>query len=225
MISIILPMVHEEAVIAQTLERLLQQEGSYEIIVVDGGSQDRSAEIARSYPVSVLTSEKGRAIQMNRGALEAKGEIFLFLHADSWLEKGSLIEIENTMKDQEVAGGCLTQKIEAPNPFYRVLEASGTLRARGLHLFYGDQAIFIRKRIFDKLKGYPPMPLFEDLALSQRLKLEGKTAVLSKQVFTSARRWENKGMFRGSLRNMLLVVLYGMGIAPQTLAKFYSDVR
>jgi len=224
MITVIIPMYHEEAVIAQTLERLLQQEGSYEILVVDGGSQDQSVALARSY-ASVFSSLKGRAIQMNRGALEAKGEILLFLHADSWLEQGSLIEIEKTMKNKEVVGGCLTQKIEAQHPFYRILEASGTFRARGLRLFYGDQAIFIRKEIFDKLKGYPPMPLFEDLALSRRLKREGKTVILSKRVFTSARRWENKGMLRGSLRNMILLFLYGLGIAPQTLARFYSDVR
>lgn len=224
MISIILPMYHEEAVIAQTLKRLLQQEGSYEIIVVDGGSQDRSVAVAHPH-ASVFSSLKGRAIQMNRGALEAKGDILLFLHADSWLEKGSLIEIEKTMENQEVVGGCLTQKIEAQHPFYRILEASGTLRARGLRLFYGDQAIFIRKEIFDKLKGYPPIPLFEDLAFSQRLKREGKTRVLSKQVFTSARRWENKGMLRGSLRNMILLFLYGLGIAPERLARFYGDVR
>lgn len=224
MISVIVPMVDEESCIGRTLERLTQQEGSYEVIVADGGSRDRSVEHAKPY-ARVVVSEKGRACQMNRGAREARGEILLFLHADAHLESGALLAVEKAMQEKEIVGGCLTQAIESPRPFYRFLERSGTIRARGLRLFYGDQAIFVCKRIFDKLKGYPPTPLFEDLAFSRRLRREGKTVVLPKRVYTSARRWEAGGRFRGSLRNSLLLFLYGLGIAPEALARFYPDVR
>ena len=224
MISVVVPVYNEETLLEGTLRRLQEEKGSFEVIVVDGGSDDRSVEIARPYG-SVLMAEKGRALQMNQGAREAKGEVLLFLHADAWLEKGSLSAIEEVMSHPDMLGGCLTQKIESPHPFYRFLEASGTFRARAFRLFYGDQGLFVRKAIFDKLGGYPLVPLFEDVAFSRRLKGEGKTVVLSKQIFTSARRWEEKGKVGGSLRNLALLFLYGMGIAPERLARFYTDVR
>lgn len=225
MISVIIPMINEEAVIEETLQHLAEQNGSCETIVVDGGSSDRSVEKARPYG-QVFTAEKGRALQMNRGGREAKGNLLLFLHADSRLEKGTLSAIEEVMeKRREVVGGCLTQKIESPHPFYRFLEASGTVRAKTVRLFYGDQGLFIRKTIFDKLGGYPPVPLFEDVAFSRRLKGEGKTVVLSKRVFTSARRWEKRGRLRGSFRNLALLFCYGIGIAPKHLVRYYPDIR
>ena len=230
MISVILPIYHEEASIGGTLQRLKEQAGSYEVIVVDGGSEDQSLEVARScaqqFPQwQVLSAQKGRANQMNVGVREAKGDILLFLHADCWLEKGTLTAIEEAMQKENVVGGCLTQKIEASHPYYRWLELTGNIRARLFRIFYGDQAIFIRREIFDKIEGYPPIPLFEDLAFSRRLRREGKTAVLSKQVVTSPRRWERKGMLRGSLQNLFILFLYGLGISPQRLARFYPDVR
>ncbi|MBI4436309.1 MAG: TIGR04283 family arsenosugar biosynthesis glycosyltransferase [Candidatus Omnitrophica bacterium] len=224
MISIILPVYNEEPILEKTLRRLNEQKGPYEVIVADGGSQDGGVAIARRY-ARTLSTPKGRAIQMNRAAQEAKGETLLFLHADSWLEGGALEAIEKTMQTQRVIGGCLTQKIESSHPFYRFLEASGSLRAKLLHLFYGDQGIFVRKEIFDKLGGYPPLPLLEDLGFSQRLRREGRTVILPKRVFTSARRWEKKGKLRTSLCNLAIILLYGFGAKPQKLARFYSDVR
>jgi len=224
MISVILPIYNEELILEKTLRRLTEQKGSYEVIVADGGSTDGSLEIARCY-ARTLSTGKGRAVQMNAAAKEAKGDTLLFLHADSYLERGALEAIAKTMETERVVGGCLTQKIEAPHPFYRCLEASGSLRAKLLHLFYGDQGIFIRKTIFDKLGGYPLLPLLEDVALSRCLRKEGRAVVLPQRVFTSARRWEKKGKLRTSLRNLVIVVLYGLGAAPQKLAKFYPDVR
>ena len=224
MISVILPVYNEAMLIEETLQHLAQQEGGHEVIVVDGGSHDRSVDLARPY-ARVLSSPKGRALQMNAGARAAQGEILLFLHADSWMERGAFLTIENVMQNKEVVGGCLTQRIEGAHPFYRFLEWSGTVRAKWLKLFYGDQALFIRRRIFDKLGGYPLLPLFEDLAFSRHLRQEGKTVVLPKRVFTSARRWKEKGILRGSLRNMILFFLYGIGVSPERLSKFYADVR
>ena len=224
MISVILPMYNEEFLIGETLRRLKTQKGSYECIVVDGGSRDRSVAKAKPY-AEVLSSEKGRAFQMNAGARRARGDVFLFLHADSSLEEGALEAIEKAMEEKEVVGGCLTQKIDASHLFYRFLEFSGTMRAKFFRLFYGDQALFVRRQIFDKLQGYPPLPLFEDLAFSRLLRREGKIVILSKRVLTSARRWEENGMLRGSCRNLALLFLYGIGIAPERLSKFYANVR
>lgn len=224
MISVILPVYQEEERIGLTLQRLAQQEGRHEVIVVDGGSRDRTVEIARSYG-RVISAPKGRAFQMNEGARYAKGDILFFLHADSHLEAGTLLAIEERMQKKEVVGGCLTQRIEGDRPFYRMLESAGTWRARMFHLFYGDQGIFVRKPIFDKIGKYPLIPLFEDVAFSRCLRKEGKVAVLSKYVFTSPRRWERGGFVRASVWSGLLFFLYGVGIAPQTLARFYPDVR
>ena len=224
MISVIIPVYNEEVLIGRCLDRLRQQEGDFEILVADGRSQDRTVSIAQR-DAPVVRAEKGRANQMNAGAQKAQGETLLFLHADAWLEGGSLLEIEKSMKDNRVVGGCLTQRIEAGHPFYRLLELSGTIRARLSHLFYGDQALFVRKAIFDRLEGYAPLPLFEDVAFSQKLRGSGKTVILPKRIFTSARRWETNGMLRGSLRSGALFFLYGLGIAPEKLVRFYPDVR
>jgi len=224
MISVIVPMYNEERLIEKTLKSLIKQRGAFEVIVVDGGSTDQSVQVARAY-AAVLSSQKGRGVQMNVGAHVAQGETLLFLHADTFLEEGALFEVEKAMQKRNVVGGCLTQAIEGRHLYYRWLEFSGQLRTRWFQVFYGDQAIFVRKEIFDTLRGYPSTPILEDVAFSQRLKRKGKTVILPKRVFCSPRRWEKEGKMRRSFRNTLLLSLYGLGMAPERLSRFYGDVR
>ena len=223
MVSVIIPTYNEEVALEETLAALRSQLGSHELICVDGGSRDRTVSIASRFG-RVLTSEKGRAFQMNRGASEALGETLLFLHADSILEKGSLDAIAEAVQ-QGYDGGCLTQQIQGGQFLFRTMELSGNMRARWLHIFYGDQGIFVKRRLFQTLGGFPTLPLFEDVAFTRSLRREGRTVVLRHHVYTSARRWERGGILKECLRNWSLLGLYALGVSPWRLARFYPDVR
>lgn len=223
MISVVVPVYNEEKVLERTLFELTRQLDSHELICVDGGSSDRSAEIARRFG-KVLTSEKGRAAQMNRGAAEGWGETLLFLPADSVLETGALGAVEEAVQ-QGYVGGCFTQRIQGERFLFRTMELSGNVRAQWLHIFYGDQAIFVKRRLFQELGGFPNLPLFEDVAFTRRLRWAGRTVVLRNQVYTSARRWERGGILKECFRNWSLLGLYALGVRPGRLARFYPDVR
>ena len=223
MISVVVPVYNEEKLLETTLSRLTRQTGPHELLCVDGGSGDGTASIANRFG-KVLTSEKGRAAQMNRGAAEARGEILFFLPADAVLEEGALEAVEEAVR-QGYDGGCLTQQIQGRRLLFRTMELSGTLRARWFRIFYGDQAIFVKRRLFQELGGFPVSPLFEDVAFTRRLHQVGRTVVLRHHVYTSARRWEQNGILKECFRNWGLLGLYALGVSPRRLARFYPDVR
>ena len=223
MISVVVPVYNEEKTLERTLSELTRQLGSHELICVDGGSGDRSVEIARRFG-KVVRSEKGRAVQMNRGAAEAKGETLLFLPADCVLERGALQAVEEAVARGGV-GGCLTQRIQGGRLLFRTMELSGNVRARWFRIFYGDQAIFVKRPLFQELGGFPSAPLFEDVAFTRRLRRAGRTVVLRNHVYTSARRWERGGILKECFRNWCLLGLYALGVSPARLARFYPDVR
>ncbi len=223
MISIIIPTFQEQNFIEPLLRQLLLDPFPHEVIVVDAGSEDKTIEIAQ--PLSkVIHADKGRGLQMNKGAKEAKGDILFFLHADCLIESGTLKHIEE-MINHGFMGGCLKQKIKARHPSYRFLEWSGNLRARLRRVFYGDQGIFVRKDVFAILGGFKPWPLFEDIEFSKRLKLKGPTIVLSKRIFVSNRRWAKQGILKTTWMNRRLLALYRQGVSPYVLAERYCDVR
>jgi len=223
MISVVIPVYNEGKILEGTLSALTQQLGSHELICVDGGSSDGSAGIAGRFG-KVVSSEKGRARQMNGGASVARGGILLFLHADAVLGEGALSAVEEAVQ-HGYGGGCFTQKIQGDRFLFRTLEFSGNLRARWLHLFYGDQAIFVKREIFREIGGFPPLPLFEDIAFTQRLRRRNRTLVLRHHVYTSARRWEQNGIVKEGFRNWGLLGLYALGVSPCRLARFYPEVR
>lgn len=222
-ISVIIPVYNEEKTIDKTLQDI-RGHGPLEIIVADGGSFDETLQIAHRHPVKVVHARKNRAFQMNAGARAASGDIFLFLHADSSLEKGSLKSIRGCA-NRGFIGGSLTQKIDSSRQVYRFIEKSGSIRANFFKIFYGDQAIFVRRDKFFQVGGFDDVDLLDDAMFSRKLKRAGKTCVLKERVYTSARRWENQGIAKATIINWLISVGFLLGIAPSQLKKMYKDIR
>jgi rSAM/selenodomain-associated transferase 2 len=222
MISVIIPTLNEEAYMRTCLEAAGQEDAVCEIIVADGGSTDRTVQIAESFQkVKVLSTDKGRGVQMNAGAASAAGETLLFLHADTILQKGWSRAIEQLLKDNTIAGGAFTFAIDSPLKKYRTVEQWVRFRCRLFKLPYGDQAIFVRTVIFKKLQGYKNIPLMEDVELIGRLKGLGRIVVLEARAFTSERRWLSKGLLYTAAINQSVMLLYKLGISPHILAKIY----
>ena len=226
-ISVIIPVLHEGAGINALIEHVRSQEAPVpvEIIVVDGGGGD-TIQAIDSEDIVKIQSGRGRGLQMNRGAAVARGDILLFLHADTFLPEGGIRKIVDVLSQERYVGGAFDLGIDSDHWFVKATEKVGTIRSRITRLPYGDQAIFIRKEFFDTIGRYKHIPLMEDVDLMQRVKKGGGTIrFIPDRVRTSARRWENEGPFFGTFRNWLLISLYFLGVPPDRLARFYpADV-
>ena len=222
MISIIIPVLNEEAHLGSCIEAVRQNDDRCEIIVADGGSSDRTIEIAESFQgVKVMKTPKGRGLQMNAGAFSATGDILLFLHADTILEDGWVQAIAGVVKDSSVAGGAFTFAIQNPSKKYRVVEEWVRLRCFLFRLPYGDQGIFVKRDVFHELGGYKNIPLMEDVDLIERMKGQGRIVILDTKALTSERRWGRKGLIYTAVLNQLIMFLYKIGVHPQQLARLY----
>lgn len=224
MVSIIIPVLNEEKTIRNTLITLQKLEGDKEIIVVDGGSSDRTVEIAKNF-ATVLVSDKGRAKQMNAGAHAAKGDILWFVHSDSLLAAHSCFAIERAISEGYI-GGCFRLFFyDWDKPFMNFVAITSNLRAKYLHLIFGDQGIFMRKDIFGRLSGFKEMELMEDWDLSRRIHKLGKMKYLNEKIGTSARRFQKNGAVRTLLQMHKIKLLYLLGVPTEELARMYRQVR
>lgn len=224
MVSIVIPVLNEASTIAGTLERVFVLEGNYEVIVVDGGSSDATVAIASRY-ARVLSSSRGRARQMNLGAWEARGEVLLFLHADTLLPRGAIAAVERALTDPRVVGGRFQLSLDHPGWIYRAIAFSINRRDRLFGGFTGDQAIFVRASMFRSLGGYRDITLMEDLDLGKRMTRVGRAARLPLKVVTSARRWRRDGVLRTVLLMWLLRFMFMLGCPPARLKRFYGEAR
>lgn len=222
-VSIIIPTLNEESCLADALTQL-RQHRPYQVIVVDGGSTDETCRQAVAADL-LLHSPPGRAVQMNLGAAHATGDVLLFLHADCHLERGSLEEAERCLGRRGVAAGCFTMTVRAPGWWYRSIDACATARVRLTGLIYGDQGLFVRRDLFERLCGFPRLRLMEDLYFSRELCRRGRVVVTARRIFVSPRRWRNAGVVRQTLRNWLLTTLAAAGVHPDRLAAFYPTIR
>jgi rSAM/selenodomain-associated transferase 2 len=223
-ISIIVPTLNEQAQLPVTLGRLVLTTGD-ELIVVDGGSADHTVAIARQFTPCVLSSPPGRARQMNLGAAHARGDILLFLHADTWLPSGGLEAVRLAMQRPDVVGGAFRLAFVPATPALRVIAWGANMRARLAKLPYGDQALFVRRRLFEELGGYANVPFLEDVKLIQALRKKGLLAIVPQAVQTSGRRWQRDGVLYTTLRNNMLMALYFCGVSPNTLQRWYTVRR
>ena len=220
-ISVVIPTLNEESFLPQTI-LALQGTESCEIIIVDGGSQDRTCEIAEAAGCRVLSSRRGRGVQFNRGAAEAKGQTLLFLHADTRLPPAFAETIRSALASPKVVGGAFQLKIDAPGWPLRMIERGVWLRSNLLRLPYGDQAFFISSEAFQRLGGFAPIPLLEDVDFVRRLRRVGRLKMVSTAVQTSGRRWLNLGPWRTTWINQKVMLGYLLGLSPAQLAPWYN---
>jgi rSAM/selenodomain-associated transferase 2 len=216
--------LNEEKSIAATLQALARLQ-PYETIVVDGGSQDRTAEIAAEFGVKVIPSERGRARQMNRGAREASGDVLLFLHADTRLPSTAFSDIAGAMGDPRYVGGRFDVELDGKHWLLPLVGRLISYRSRLSKVATGDQAQFARRAVFQRMGGFADIPLMEDIAFCRALKRLGEVACLRSRVVTSARRWEVDGVWRTIFRMWTLKLLYLTGVSPARLKQFYADTR
>lgn len=218
-VAVIVPALDEEREIVATLESVGLDE-DHDIIVVDGGSRDATKAAAAGFGARVIDSAPGRARQMNAGAQATDARVLLFLHADTRLPQGWSALVRGAIDDGAVAGRFDVQ-LRGRHPMLRVVAAFMNARSRWSRIYTGDQAIFVRRSVFESIGGYPPIPLMEDIALSRRLKQKGPIACLSARVCTSGRRWETHGVFRTIGLMWWLRFAYFVGVSPERLAAMY----
>jgi rSAM/selenodomain-associated transferase 2 len=220
-VSIIIPAFNEAERIVAAVSRAVTS-GAQEVIVVDGGSEDGTLELARQQPCQTLSGPRGRAVQQNLGARHARGDVVLFLHADTWLEPDGVRQIGAACDDPRVVAGAFRQRIEAEGRLYRLLEWGNAWRARRRGLPYGDQGIFVRRTAFEAVGGFPEMRLLEDLLLMKRLRRQTKPVLLPGPLHVDARRWRRHGVLRQTARNWLILTAARLGVHPDRLAEFYA---
>jgi rSAM/selenodomain-associated transferase 2 len=223
MLSIIIPARNEEAHLGETLAHLRRYAPAdcTEIIVAEGGSTDRTADIARPWAVVARCPDCTRAALMNAGAQAARGDVLFFLHADSFPPPNFQALIAQALADSRVAGGAFEQQFLEPIFGLRVVAAINRLRYRLTGRFFGDQGIFVRRDIFARIKGFPDRGILEDLEFSRRMRHTGRTILIRKPVLTSGRRFLNGGIARTFLWIAVLLARHRLGVDTERYAAAY----
>ena len=193
-----------------------------EVLVVDGGSRDRTREVALALSARLVEAAPGRAFQMNAGARQAQAEVLLFLHADSILPVGFGRALSTAM-DAGCLGGRFDISIDSRLCGTKLVAELINLRSRASGLFTGDQALFVRREVFEQMGGFAPIGLMEDLDFARRLRRRGRVAALRQRVITSGRRWERHGVLRTILKMWLLRAAFYLGMDPERLARSYWE--
>lgn len=222
MLSIIIPVLNEESNLRRLLPDLARKCPEAEVLVVDGGSTDGTQELLQQYPFARLViGPRGRARQMNAGAQQAQGEILLFLHADTLLPDGTPQVIQSALTDSRIVGGRFDVCLDSPRVILQIIAFFMNLRSRLTRIATGDQALFVRHKIFAEMGGYPEIPLMEDVEFTKHLKRRGGIACLRLRVTASARKWERDGIVRTILLMWTLRLLYFCGVSPTRLHELY----
>jgi len=228
-ISVIIPTLNEEKSLPRTLA-CLSASTFTEIIIVDGGSTDGTLSLAQEFcactaNARIITAPRGRACQMNEGAKASQGEILLFLHADTQLPAQAGRIVESALAKRTAVGGRFNVRFDSPSIWGRVISSFMNSRSRLTGIATGDQALFVRRHVFELLGGFSEIPLMEDIEFSGRLQQAGRTVALRDTVITSFRRWNTQGPLRTILLMWTLRFLYWVGVSPHRLARVYRSVR
>jgi len=225
--SVIVPALNERESLPHTLDALVGQCWIHEVIVADGGSTDGTREwVASRRFVRLVDAPAGKGNQLNAGARAACGDVFLFLHADCRLPADAGAQIGSALASEKTAGGCFEVRFRVHRPRSLKLVAAGiNFRSRLTRTATGDQAIFVRRNVFEQIGGCPDWPLFEDVDLVRRIKKVGKFVVLPSQLLVSPRRHIARGVFRTVLLIYALRVAFWLGVSPFVLKKWFDDSR
>jgi rSAM/selenodomain-associated transferase 2 len=236
MISVVIPTYNEEKALPATLRALFSQAGDYEVIVVDGGSTDRTLAILSEFDFEslslrtphssrrLLTAPKGRASQMNAGGLNARGDLLLFLHADTILPPIAIQRINEIEVDYAIQAGGFRHQFSDNDWRLKLISFADNLRCARSRIIYGDQALFVRRTLFVQLGGFPDQLILEDVAFCEKLITVTTPIILSPPVITDARKFLKMGVWRSFLR-VLLIILYVEFRLPVLPRAFFQDVR
>jgi len=220
-LSIIIPVYNEVKNIVTALRRLQDYRlQGHEVIVVDGGSQDNTFDCAVGLVDKLLKSKPGRATQMNTGAAQATGDVLVFLHVDTELPRLANKLINEAM-DNQYQWGRFNVSLSGQHVLFRIIETMMNWRSRVTGIATGDQAIFVRRTVFQQVAGYPEIKLMEDIELSRKLKFFGKPACIKTRAMTSSRKWEKNGIVRTTLLMWWLRLLHFFGVSPEKLHSRY----
>jgi len=222
-LSVIIPALNEERSLERTIKAAHDEDA--EIIVVDGGSSDRTVTIAEDAGAKVIMTRKGRALQQNAGAASARGNVLLFLHADTLVPRHYVGHVFETLLPKRTAAGAFQFKTDSRVPLIRIVEWMTNVRSRFLQLPYGDQALFLKKDLFHSLGGFPEVAIAEDLLLIRSLQKHGRIRIAQAEAITSGRRWERLGVIRTTLINWIIMAGCYLGVSPDTLAPLYRMPR
>lgn len=222
-VSVIIPALNESAGIEKAVQSALDTDA--EVIVVDGGSTDDTSVRAAQAGARVEHSVRGRALQQNRGASRAGGEVLLFLHADTRLPRGYVARVFETLMDPETTAGAFRFRTDENGALMRLVESLTNIRARRFQLPYGDQGIFVRRALFESMGGFPETAIAEDLFFVRRLSKRGRVRIAPAGAVTSARRWNHIGVFRTTVINQMILSGCLLGISPDKLARLYYKPR
>jgi rSAM/selenodomain-associated transferase 2 len=224
-LDVVVPMLNEAHDIVATLRALRLGAPDAQIIVVDGGSTDQSVAIARPLCHTVIAISASRARQMNAGAAVAHGDAIVFVHADTQVPSNFAAAIDKALANPSVVGGRFDIELDDRAPGYRMVGAMISLRSRLMRSATGDQAIFVRREVFDRLGGFAEIAICEDVDFARRLRRAGRIACLRTRVITSARRWRRYGVIRTILRMWAIKSLFLLGVSPAWLKRHYVDAR
>jgi len=226
LVSVVIPAIDEERELPALLGELAKLPGHWELIVVDGGSRDATAALARAHPAQpvVLQAHGGRAAQLNAGARAATGDVLLFLHADSRLPRDAYASLAQAWRTPDVGGGNFALAFAGGGTFERVLGFVYAFQRRH-GFYYGDSSIWVRRDRWEALGGYREIPIMDDYDFVRRLERSGRTRCLPGPAVTSSRRWRSMGIPRTVLAWFVIRWLYVAGISPARLARLYRAVR
>jgi rSAM/selenodomain-associated transferase 2 len=221
-ISVVIPSWRDTENLSALLPGLAAQPRIAETIVVDASADEQAEPVALASGASFFTcSAPNRGEQMNLGAAASSGDVIVFQHCDTCLDDRHLEAIQRALADPRVVGGAFFRKFDGRHPRLMWLEPFSRFLTRHGGTLYGDQSIFVRRAVFEKLGGFAKIPLMEDVEFSRRLRGAGKIAVLDPPVASSARRHVRKGAWRTTIQNGLFIVLYNLGVSPHRLHRWY----
>jgi rSAM/selenodomain-associated transferase 2 len=221
-ISVIVPVLNDARFLDRLAARLEEVPYLREVIVVDGGSQDGLSEMVRKWDLILLSSPRGRGIQMNRGAEIAKGDVLWFLHADTLPALSATADILETLRRTEILGGAFRFRLAERRWYGPLFEFFIAIRSKIFSLPYGDQGFFVRREIFQKIGGYAEIPLMEDVEFMAQVRGEGQFQMLSTPIEISPRRWDSEGVLKRTALNWWIVLSYKAGKPAEKLIRLYA---
>ena len=221
-ISVIVPVLND----ASCLEINKGQFGDIanagiEVIIVDGGSSDNSAEFARHLGLKVLTTRPGRGWQLAQGVEHASGDLLVFLHVDTKLPADSIEHLQRILTSPQAQWGYFSLRLSSDKAIYQCISACMNLRTRMSHVITGDHVLFVKRSLYEEIGGFPDFPIMEDVAISKKLRQKAKPVLIKSPVITSSRRWEINGVVPTILKMWCFRLLYFIGVPPRQLAKYY----